>query len=288
MFSVCASGVGGEVSSVEEEWKVRVLHLLNMAGVSTTLAKFMPDVISRVFATVKSDPCGFTAEFEGGRLFKNNYRLAASALLAARHADIVHVHYHDELLPWLRRLYPKKVLIMHYHGDDIRDKWRVKQGRWRLADKVFYAVTLEKGAPEDAVYIPSIVDTCLFKPSETVPVAGSALHFNYFADDLAEEYALQYGLDLTVHRKEQGVIPYKDMPGVLSGFEFLVDVKRNFEGKLLPALSVTGLEMLALGRKVLDYAGHVHVGLPVMNRPENVAKKVYREYVNVLGGECVG
>lgn len=268
---------------------MRVLHLLNMAGVSSTLAKFMPDdVVSRVFATLKSDPCGFTAEFEGGRLFKNNYRLVASALLAARHADIVHVHYHDELLLWLRRLYPKKTLIMHYHGDDIRDKWVLKQGRWRLADRVFYAVTLDKGAPEQAVYVPSIVDTDLFKPRPVKPARGYALHFSYFADDLAEEYALQHGLTLTVHRKGQKVTPHKDMPRVLGGFEFLVDVKRNFEGKLLPALSMTGLEMLALGGKVIDYAGHVHVGLPAENRPENVVAQVYKEYVSVLGGKSVG
>jgi hypothetical protein len=246
--------------------KLRVLHVGNVAHIAEVLATYTDKFYGTESVVLE----------RGG---SSPYLFALKALLKARNFNIVHIHYADSLLPWFRRVYPHKKLVMHYHGDDIRRKWKQKQNRWKHANVILYSTSDLEDAetPENAVHLPNTVDTELFRPywPYRARQAKSALTFTHYADDLAKELANQHNLALTIMQR---TVAYAEMPFVLSNYEYYVEVKRNFEGILLDSLSVTGLQALACGLKVVKWDGQVIEGLPEVNKPEHVISNLYSLY----------
>jgi len=266
---------------------LRILHIWNTAGMASIIAKYMDrlfDTKSLVIHRAAFDPYGLTTYGElwscGAKQF------VIKSLLIARHFDIIHVYYLDKIVPYLRLLYPRKPIILHYCGDDIRDKWHIKRKYWEKADAVLYATPdLCEGAPEHAIYVPCPVDTEVFHPRPIRPKPKSAFHLSYNADDLAIEYARKYGLELTIYSRERsGAIPHIKLPEILCQYEYYIDVKRSL-GKLLRATSKLGYEALACGLKVITWEGNIIKGLPRENHPEEVAKLIFSIYKQVLNSE---
>jgi hypothetical protein len=107
---------------------MKILHICNTGGVGSVIAKFMDRLFGTESLVVERkifDPYGLTTYGElwdcGAKTF------ALRCLLLARRFDIVHVHYFDKLIPFLKSFYPKKPVVLHYHGDDIRGKWCLKR-----------------------------------------------------------------------------------------------------------------------------------------------------------------
>ena len=69
----------------------------------------------------------------------------------------------------------------------------------------------------------------------------------------------------------------------LSKYEYYIDVKRGLYGNILEALSLTGLEALACGCKVIDWKGDTRVGLPFEHHPEYAAETLFKIYQEILG-----
>ncbi|MFI5404676.1 MAG: glycosyltransferase [Candidatus Gagatemarchaeaceae archaeon] len=205
------------------------------------------------------------------------------AELMARNFDIVHVHSLDRVVPWLKRLYGGRPVVMHYHGTDILGRWEEKRGRWRRADFIAYSTpNLSEGAPAEAVHLPNPVDTDLFHTgSQKTP--RSALTIRYGMDEEARKVAAEKSLDLTL--VDRGSVPYADMASLLSKFEYYLDLRRpmGFD-EPVKSLGKAALEALACGCKVVDWSGRVLEGLPGENRPEAVAARWHSVYEALVRG----
>lgn len=203
------------------------------------------------------------------------------ALLMARNYDIIHVHAFDKMIPYLKLIYPRKKIFLHYRGADIRGIWDIKFKYWSKADQIFVSTEdLLDGAPSGTMHIPRAVDTDFFYPRGTSN-PGTAFSIPYMADDLALKYAEENDLVLIFGGGLETPIKYTKFSEVLSKYEYYIDVKRS-KGKILEALSKTGLESLACGLKVIKWNGEIVNGFPEKNHPERVVEKLYSIYLEVL------
>lgn len=261
----------------------RILHVWSCAGVSSLIAEHMDKrygTVSDVILTEKWDPFGLNQYRT--TLFKSKSLFALRALIMARKYDLVHVHYHSIFVPLLKAIYEGPV-IMHFHGSDVRENWGAHK-RSEKADAILVSTRdLLRGAPEGAMWIPNPVDMELFSWREGDESGeGLATHFSMGADDEALALAESHGLDLFIlHRK----YPHVEIPEILNQFEYYIDVKRDFKGRLLYPKSVfskTALEALSMGLKVIGAYGDVYHGFPPMHKIETVIEKLFKIYGEVI------
>ena len=257
---------------------MRVLHVWNTAGVGSVIAKYMDRLFGTESLVVHRrvfDPYGFTAYGElwdcGAKMF------ALKCLWLARKFDVVHVHSFDKLVPFLKFFYPWKPVVLHYHGSDIRGEWSLKQKYWSKADVVLYSTLdlLDAETPKQAIYMPNPVDTELFHNfSKRYQKSNSALAFHYHLDQTkADRYAQNYRLFMKILERN---IPYKKIPEKFNRYEYYIDRTE------IPSLSKTALEALACGLKVIRWDGELVEKLPTEHKPENIAKKIWKIYQEVM------
>jgi len=179
----------------------------------------------------------------------------------------------------LLKIIYRKPVVISYYGSDIRNKWKERQKQWSRADLILYSTKdlRTDETPKKATWLACPIDTDLFYP-KPLKKRGTALTLGYGADDLANQYALEKGLTLTVIKRS---MPYKKMGDLLSQYEYYIDVKRK-DGQVIEAISKTGLEALACGRKVIGWEKQIVTELPQENRPENVVRKLYSLYQDLL------
>ncbi|HEV2225660.1 MAG TPA: glycosyltransferase [Nitrososphaerales archaeon] len=261
---------------------LRVLHVWNTAGVASVVAKFCDrqfGIKSTVITRRAADKVGLTTY--GTAYGDGPARFFARALLMARSADIVHVHSLDRILPWLRRLYEGKPLVIHYHGTDIEGRWKEKENRWKAADAIVCSTpNLLEGAPSSAVQIPNPVDTDIFRPSGVDRHPASALSFRYGMDLEAGQAAERLGLNLTWI--DRWSVQHDKMPETLSRFSYFIDLRRPPGHQEARSVGKAALEALACGCRVIVWSGKTLEGLPDENRPENVATKWHELYQSLV------
>jgi len=262
---------------------MKILHIWNTAGVGSIIAKYMDKTFgteSWVIMRKRFDKFGFTTYGEcwdcRGKIF------TLKSLLKARKYDLIHVHAFDRIVPLLKLLYPKKPVVLHYHGTDIRGKAEERKRYYRKADFIIVSTPDLLETLPDATYIPNPVDTELFYP-RNIYEPKTSFHISYRADELAKKYAKQYNLKLYIHDRETAPIPHIKFPDVLSKYEYYIDVKRFIDGKIATALSKTALEALACGLKVINWNGEiVHPPLPQQHLPEEVCSRVFKIYKGLV------
>ncbi len=259
----------------------RVLHIWNTAGVASVIAKFT----DRQFGTNSTVITRKAVDRVGLTTLGKAYRDGATvfflrALLMARSADIVHVHSLDRIVPWLKRLYSKPV-VMHYHGTDIEGRWAEKKNRWEKADHIAVSTpNLLNGAPASAVYVPNPVDTDFFKATGDRRDPNSAVSFRYGMDAEAEQAAKPLGLTITW--LERWSVRHDEMPSILSKYAYYIDMRKPPEHVQARSVGKAALEALATGCRVIDWAGRVVEGLPPENDPTSVAARWHEVYLSLL------
>lgn len=217
----------------------------------------------------------------------NVLRFYLTAKRLARNFDLVHVHS----LYWFFFLIPKRKLILHFHGSDIRDSPSLKTAFDRLitrlflrlfsSQKIFYFSTpdLVNDCPT-GIYMHNPVDLDHFTVKSRTFDEKTAVYIeNWYAGscEWAEDMAKNYGLKLTVvNRTKNEHVPYQNFPDYLSNFEYFID------RHVIQSLSKTALEALALGLKVIQWDGKVVESLPVEHYPENVGHNWLKTYRNKL------
>ncbi|MBA7599871.1 hypothetical protein ES703_06916 [subsurface metagenome] len=258
---------------------MKILHIWSCAGVSCLIAKYMDerhDTQSDVIITEKWDKIGLN-DYRTTRI-KSKPMFGLRGLAMARGYDIIHVHYHSIFIPFLKRIY-KKPVIMHFHGSDVRENWMARIDRIKKADKILVSTPdLLTGSPLSTSWIPNPVDTVKFTPISWVPPKNSALTFSYGADEEAQDIAEHHGLNLDIIKSS---VPHRMVPRLMSHYQFYIEVKRDFRGRLLypgDTLSKAGLEALAMGLKVVSKDLTVREGLPEIHKPENVADGLFYIY----------
>ena len=262
---------------------MNVLHVWNTAGVASVIAKFTDrgfGTRSMVITREAADRVGLTSY---GRVYSDGAAVFfARALTMAGRADLVHVHSLDRVVPWLKRLYGKPV-VMHYHGTDIEGRWKEKEGRWRRADYLAVSTpNLLEGGPPSAVHVPNPVDTDLFTPRGPPPDPKSAVSFRYGMDREAEAAAARLGLSLTW--LERWSVPHGEMPQALSKHAYYIDMRKPPARAEARSVGKAALEALACGLKVVTWDGRVIEGLPPENDPARVAARWNEVYTRLLSG----
>ena len=181
---------------------MKILHVWNVSGVSSVIAKHMDrncGTKSQVVMRKAFDKFDFTATYGeswdvGARTF------VLKALIEARKYDLVHVHSLDRIVPYLKTLYPSKPVVLHYHGVGQTELWSKSESRWRRADSILiFGSDQLKNAPPNVQVSETPVDTDLFHPLAERPVPGTALTIKFGEDELAEKLAREHNLKLTIH-----------------------------------------------------------------------------------------
>ena len=256
---------------------MKVLHIWNTAGVASTIAQYMDKTFgtqSWVIMRKRFDKFGLTTHGEcwdcGVKVF------TLKALRMAGRYDLLHIHSFDKILPLLRITYRKKPIVLHYHGDDIRDRWSQRKRYWSKSDTILVSTPdLLDGAPEMVVYLPNPVDTEHFKPSSQREI-GASLYFDKHdpRENISwpKKVAKCYNLELHICERN---IPYLELPGFLGKFDYYID--RNY----IPSLSKTALEALACGLKVVNWKEEIVEGLPEENDPARVIEKLWNIYESI-------
>jgi glycosyltransferase involved in cell wall biosynthesis len=259
----------------------KILHVWNTAGVASVIAKFVDrqyQTESTVITRKAADRVGLTTygtAYEDGPA-----RFFLRALLVARKADVVHVHSLDRIVPWVKRLYGKPV-IMHYHGTDVEGRWEEKASRWNRADYLAVSTpNLLQGAPASAVFVPNPVDTDVFRSSGEGRDSRSAVSFRYGMDSEAEQAAKSLGLNLTW--LDRWSVKHEEMPRVLSKYAYFIDMRKPPGHVIARSVGKAALEALACGCRVVNWSGQVIEGLPKENDPLAVSAKWNDVYSQLL------
>lgn len=251
------------------------LNIGDTAGVASLLSKYLSlfySIESEVVGYSHLDTMGITAHY-GGKLLPRSSLSSARLLLMAFRFPAIHLHVHVDLAPRLRALYPRKKLIVHWHGEELRLKgWGGVSGITLAADATFVSTEdLLPGAPEGVVYLPNPVDTELFRPIPSLRRENTALYLVKRQRNEDREWAIRLasrlGLELEVRDRVAQPVEYSRMPELLNRYEYYID--RNY----IHSLSKTALEALSCGVKVLDWREEVVTSLPEEHKPKKVVDR---------------
>jgi hypothetical protein len=258
---------------------MKILHIYNTAGVASILAKTMDKNFgteSKVTTPKTADPFGFTTYGETWNSSITTFKI--KSVLTSRKYDIIHCHSTPGIALWIKKVFPNKKVIIHYHGSEIRGRWKQKEKYWSKANKIIVSTPdLLEGSPNATVCIENPVDTELFKNLNQKRTENTALHFCYKADKEAELLAKQNNLKLETIDRNKHPIPYKEMPVLLNKYAYLIDVKAS-KGKILQENSKTGLEALSCGCKVICWNGNIKDKLPIKHMPIFATEKLFKIY----------
>ena len=285
------------VSKRKLDLGLNVLHIWNTSGVASVLSKQQKTVghDSKVVMRSKYDPFCISSYYNE-IMMHNIQKFYFKSIWMSRRADIVHMHDRLKQMPYWRRLYQKKPLILHYHGSRTRNTpFEVRAPRERHADALLLATPdlLDYKYSLTPTYLPNPVDTDLFAPRHNIPHNNRGLVL--MKKDQTEQETLsllrEHGFgDIDWECRERGSTrvhqgirnaSYADMPDRLSQYEWYGDIN-ILNSKLSHLHSLTGLQAMSLGVKTVDSNFDVHDVLPTQHRPENVIKKLDSIYAALL------
>ena len=291
-----------------------MLDIWDQAGVAFILAKFqqMNGNESKVIRVKNADKYGIDEFYKEYGLFVTPEELVYKSIEEARRADVIHIHSLPEMVINIRNTYGvSKVIILHYHGTDIRGfsgdnsrvfslrnilkpknivgkirKRRLHIKAQRLADRVIVStpdlIRLVKGS----IFLPNPIDTDHFnkkmiKERSVDVYEGVLVNSEVTNVELAMNYCRHKKINLNVNIYDRTTNPiyYKDVPNFLKKYDVYIDL-RFVDRKLLKNLSKTALEALACGLRVLNYNLEFVDNLPSEHCPTNVVTILSSIYSN--------
>ncbi len=268
---------------------MKILHIWDQAGVACVLGKHHRSMGHEVKILKRSgyDPFGIFQFYNVPLLDMDGKAFLKYAVKEAAGYDIVHVHTLYKIIPDLRKKYRDKKLVLHYHGSEARDKRAnpLKAEAESKADIILVSTDdLKEFVDNNITCVPNPVDTDHFRPGGNNNSSGKAFTIRTPRGDAqwVLDYLKNNNIDLQVEviDREANPIPYAQIPAFLKQYETCVDLK-YIDGKLLHAMSKTGLESLACGLSVLDYGLRRVKGLPEKHKPELVAGKMLDIYHSI-------
>lgn len=226
----------------------------------------------------KYDPFKLMAK---GKVYNCNwFKWFLICLIKPSKYDVIHVHSYDKIIPFLKLLYPRKKIIIHYHGTLIRGNWSKRRLLYKLADKIIVSTPdLLEGAPQGTDYLPNPINYDLIddvSPCEKIP---KIFHVVYYADDVAKEYATKLDKELVIFDRDSQRMAHREFLTELTRYAYYIDVKRdNNRTHILEALSLTGLEASYGGAILINWKGDIIHKFPDHHKKERVCNALYRIY----------
>lgn len=274
------------------EKRIKILHVWDMAGVAHNISKYLPyEFDSHVVYRKKMRKYGFDSPnsifLEGSTL---NFYLWV--LAHARKYDIIHIHTINKIVIPLRILYPRKKIIMTYHGTELRLLgWKKSKKYVRYLDKV--TVSTPDLLPEDDIgydvqYVENMVDIDNFK-EKNIGKTKTALYIIAYQskEELiirkrVEELVKRDELQLTIIDRNVKMTKYTEMANLLKNYEYYMDIKmeQGFDD-YIKSLSLTALQFLYMGGKVY-FQDQIITSFPNEYHPQIVIKKWINIYKSLL------
>lgn len=262
----------------------RILHVWDQAGVACTLAKYQRK-LGHNADVIKRD--GFDTfgimDFYGEKTFKTliGRGFLKLAMKYAENYEIIHIHDLIKLVPLIRKKYPDKTIILHYHGSLLRNTSADKRfDAESKVDKILVS-TPDLTKFVDGTYLHNPVDIEHFSPR---PVKENNLALSSMTLDENEQVLTkllksnEISLKLEAMSRKEKPVPYSNMPNSLANYEYLVDLKLVYNNNPMPAYGLLGLQALSIGLKVINHEYKITQGLPQEHYPDKVVEKLMKIY----------
>lgn len=255
---------------------MNILHIWDQAGVACILAKHHRQMGHKVRILKRAgyDPFGISQFYGEPLLDMDGKAFLKYAVKEAGDYDVIHVHTLYKVIPDLRKKYRDKKLVLHYHGSEARDRKGdpVRAEAEEKADAIVGSTADLKDFVDNIVHVPNPVDTEHFAPGDGSNGKAFTIKTPRGDAQWVLDYLKSNGIDLQVDviDREANPIPYAQVPSFLRQYKTYVDIK-YIDGRLLHAMSKTGLESLACGLSVLDHELKYLHGLPDEHKPETAA-----------------
>lgn len=295
---------------------MRILHIWDQAGVVCVFAKYQraQGHDSKVILLSNRDKFGIYKFYEDYVQTVKSKEFIDICIQEANFADIIHIHSLYNLVPKLRAKFGKsKIIILHYHGTDLRapkppknkilytaglnnlatslldraflvlfrsarQKRAIQKKAHRLADAVLVSARDLLSYAEDGIFVPLPVDTDHFKP-DTLEKTNKKEALTIDNPRIDMQMALNHckkhniRLNIEVYDRTKYPILYEDMPLFLKKYNAYVDI-RFIDGKIIDQLSTTAVQSLACGLTVLDFELKYRQGLPAEFEAKKVVSKL--------------
>lgn len=263
---------------------VKILHVWDQAGVACVIAKYQRKLGHEVQVIKRN---GFD-KFEIMNFYNEKtidsligFLFLKKVVKYTKDFDIIHVHDLYKIVPMIRKLHPKKKIILHYHGTTLRTTPEDKRKDAELKSNVVLVSTPDLKNFVDCTYLPNPIDLEHFSPRQ-IKKNNKALSLMTVRESKEKLLKLLSKNNVSVKvdfiNRERNPIQYKKIPDFLSNYEYLVDLKLVYDDKPMPAYGMIGLQALALGMKVINYEFKVAEGFPDEHDPENVIAQLMRIY----------
>jgi len=287
------------MSKMNSKHRINVLHLFDMAGGSSIQSRFWKKFHlgeSHLLIHEKPQKNTVVEYYKEAKTLARFRDVVKEGLRRCKKGDvdIIWIHQAEIVVPIFKLLTKKKV-VLSYQGSDINESRRSKNPIRILcrsmADLIIYnqkdhlkkIITIRNVRKE---YVINAVDTDIFYPMNK-PKNGTVAFISDNLDRKKTLELLKKFEDLTIIDRNDGVIPYNEMPKILNKYELMVDLKVTNFGLLVPTLSKIALQSLACGLKVYTFQNEMKIGLPDKHKPENVMNKLHQLFYEIIDNQII-
>lgn len=283
-----------KLKNINEDYK-KVLHIWDTAGVASLLSRELNKngYNSKVIMRSIHDPFGMTKFYGQESVDLEGTPYLTYCKRVAENYGIIHIHGIPSLVPEYKKLFPKKKIILQFHGSDLTEPHDIDE----LVKNSKYADAIICSSPDLEQYVlkhnelgkpyvcVNAVDTSLFKPIDNIEKLDKALYIKikYLDFGAIQKYLKEHcSWEYEVFDRDSLGIKFFEMPILYNKYSRLIDVKiSNSKSYVHQALSKTGMEALACGLEVFNYKNEVMKGLPDCYTPEFQCKSVIQVYKNL-------
>lgn len=275
---------------------LRILHIWDQAGMSCIWSKYLKKLghESTVIKNAGDDPFGYFDFYHETIVNEEPRNFTQLVANMAKDYDVIHVNGIFPVIPKIREENPDTPIYLFYLGTDLRSNvnYEKRLECQKLATGIFYNdpdlinFMTKEDLKMNPQYMPPCVDTEIFNENVTSNEEKLA---EYLAIGLSRDEVPKINEHLKNHNfkanytflpRFESFFKYSEMPNFLSRFDGYIDIKFNkYNGeKPFNFHSTTAMQMLALGRKVLDWNCEIVKGLKPENDPINCTKKLLSNY----------
>jgi hypothetical protein len=264
---------------------MNILHVWDQAGVSCVLSKYQRRLGHEVSILKRNgyDPFNFFSFYNEPLYDLDGKKFINFVIDESKKYDTIHVHSLYKIVPSIRKKYKNKIIILHYHGSELRNGLadpslqKLINEADQKANLVFLSTPdLTKYPSEKRTYIENPIDIDHFKSLERpleekyFTFKTSQTDFNTFTEYLHKN---NLKIDVTIHDRTITPISYGQMPEFFSNYSVYVDI-RIVKNQIIESLSKTALEALACNLRVLSFDLKYLNEFPPKHSAANVVAKI--------------
>ena len=266
---------------------MKILHVWDQAGVSCILAKYQRRLGHSVSVLKRNgyDPFQIFTFYKEPLYDLDGKKFINFVIDESKKYDIIHIHSLYKIIPQIRKKYKEKIIILHYHGSELRSGLSnsslhklIKEADNKANFVLLATPDLIKYQSEKRMYIENPIDLEHFKPMMQKQI-NEKKFFTFKTNQTDTNSLTDYlqknniKIDVTIHDRTIMPISYGHMPSFLSNYSVYIDI-RIVNDQLLESLSKTALEALACNLQVLSYELKYLDEFPTKHNATNVVKKI--------------